>query len=508
MREVLIDGESLRLGDFIKVVKDGWKVKLSPAVKEKVDRSRRIVEEAISSKRVIYGITTGFGDLAKVVIPTDKIKELQRNLVRSHACGVGDPFPPSVVKGAMLLRLNALAKGYSGVRYELLEFLAEMINRDICPYVPMKGSVGASGDLAPLAHIALTMMGEGNVFYKGKVVPAYLALKEELLPPMTFEAKEGLALINGTSMMASVGGISLYEALNILKLADVSLSLSMEALKGIPDAFDLRIHKLRPHPGQEACASNVLKLIEGSEIIYLSPRERTQDAYSIRCAPQVHGAARDALNFLKEVLEREFNSVTDNPLVFPEDGEILSGGNFHGEPLAIGMDFLSIVLSEVASISERRIARLVDGHLSGLPDFLIFSKGLNSGFMISQYVAAALVSENKILSHPASVDSIPTSANQEDHVSMGMNSGLKLLDVIDNVYKVLSIEVLVACQGIDFRKPLRPGRGTSKAYSIVREETPFLVEDAPLYLEISKIEKLLKGGLFLKEVEETIGELL
>jgi len=294
-------------------------------------------------------------------------------------------------------------------------------------------------------------------------------------------------------MMASIGGVALHEALRILKIADISLSLSLEALKGIPDAFDPRIHALRPHPGQMECARNVLKLIDGSEIIYLHPsKERPQDAYSLRCAPQVHGASRDAISFFKLLLEREFNSVTDNPLVFPDDGKILSGGNFHGEPLAIGMDLVTIALSEVASISERRIARLVDGHLSGLPDFLIFSRGLNSGFMIPQYVAAALVSENKILSSPASVDSIPTSANQEDHVSMGMNSALKLLNVIDNVYKVLSIEVLLSCQGIDFRKPLKPGRGTSRAYSLIREEVPFLMEDAPLYVEISKVEKNLK----------------
>ncbi|MDK2871201.1 MAG: histidine ammonia-lyase [bacterium] len=507
MKEVVVDGDSLCLEDFIRVVKDGCKVKIHDKVKERVDKSRRVVEEAILSKRVVYGITTGFGDLAKVVIPLDKIKELQRNLIRSHACGVGEPFPPNIVKGAMLLRLNALAKGYSGIRYELLEFIAEMINRDICPYVPMKGSVGASGDLAPLAHIALAMMGEGSVFYKGKLVPASLALKEELLPPMVFEAKEGLALINGTSMMASVGAIALYEALRLAKLADIALSLSMEALKGLPDAFDSRIHRLRLHPGQEASALNVLRLIDGSEIIYLSPRERTQDAYSIRCAPQVHGAARDVISFFREVLEREFNSVTDNPIVFPDDREILSGGNFHGEPLAVGMDFLSIALSELANISERRIARLVDGHLSGLPDFLIFSKGLNSGFMISQYVAAALVSENKVLSHPSSVDSIPTSANQEDHVSMGMNSGLKLLKVIDNLYKVLSIETLLACQGIDFRAPLRPGKGTGRAYSIIREEVPFLVEDVPLYSEISKVEGILREDDFLLNVEEIVGEL-
>lgn len=507
MGEVVINGESLNLEGFIKVVRRGWKVRIAPEVKDEVERSRKVIEDAISSKKVVYGVTTGFGDLARVMIPPDKIKELQRNLVRSHASGVGEPFPPEIVKGAMLLRLNALAKGRSGVRYEVLEFLAEMINRDICPYVPRKGSVGASGDLAPLAHIALAMMGEGDVFYKGKRVPAALALKEELIPPMTFDAKEGLALINGTSMMASVGGIALYEALRILKIADVSLSLSLEALSGIPDAFDLRIHKLRPHPGQYACASNVLKLIEGSEIIYRYPKPRPQDAYSLRCAPQVHGAVRDAVSFFRGVLEREFNSVTDNPMVFPEDGEILSGGNFHGEPLAIGMDLLSMALSEIGNISERRIARLIDGHLSGLPDFLIFSKGLNSGFMIPQYVAAALVSENKVLSTPASVDSIPTSANQEDHVSMGMNSALKLLSVIDNVYKILSIEVLLSCQGIDFRKPLKPGRGTKTAYLIVRERIPFLVEDVPLYVEISKAEELLKGEDFLAEVEESVNGL-
>ena len=509
MREILVDGESLRLEDFIRVVKHGWKVKIAPGVKEKVNRSREFIDRAIGSRSVIYGITTGFGDLAKVMIPPDKIRELQRNLIRSHASGVGDPFPPEIVKGAMLLRLNTLAKGYSGVRYELLEFLAEMINRDICPYVPKKGSVGASGDLAPLAHIALAMMGEGEVFYKGKLTSASLALKEELLPPMVFDAKEGLALINGTSMMASIGGVALHEALRILKIADISLSLSLEALKGIPDAFDPRIHALRPHPGQMECARNVLKLIDGSEIIYLHPsKERPQDAYSLRCAPQVHGASRDAISFFKLLLEREFNSVTDNPLVFPDDGKILSGGNFHGEPLAIGMDLVTIALSEVASISERRIARLVDGHLSGLPDFLIFSRGLNSGFMIPQYVAAALVSENKILSSPASVDSIPTSANQEDHVSMGMNSALKLLNVIDNVYKVLSIEVLLSCQGIDFRKPLKPGRGTSRAYSLIREEVPFLMEDAPLYVEISKVEKILREDRFLSFVEEAVNGLL
>ncbi len=507
MGEIFVDGENLRLEDLVKVAKHGWKVRLADGVKEKVESSRRVIERAIESRKVIYGITTGFGDLAKVLIPPEKVRELQRNLIRSHSCGVGEPLPPEIVKGAMLLRLNTLAKGFSGVRYEVLEFLAEMINRDICPVVPMKGSVGASGDLAPLAHIALAMMGEGEVFYKGKRVPASLALKEELLPPVVFEAKEGIALINGTPVMAAVGALALNEAFKLFKIADIALSLSLEALKGVPDAFDPRIHKLRPHPGQMACASNVLNLIRDSEIIYGMPRERVQDAYSLRCAPQVHGASRDAASFVKIVLEREFNAVTDNPIVFPESGDVISGGNFHGEPLALSFDFLSMALSEIANISERRVARLVDGHLSGLPDFLIFSKGVNSGFMIAQYVAAALASENKILSHPASVDSIPTSANQEDHVSMGMNSALKLLRVIDNLYKVLSIEVLASCQGIDFRKPLKPGKGTEVAYSIVREKVPFLVEDVPLYLEISKVEELLRGSEFLQEVEDSIGGL-
>ncbi|MCD6363926.1 MAG: histidine ammonia-lyase [Synergistetes bacterium] len=508
MGEILVDGESLRLEDLVRVAKYGWKVKLTNDVKEKVERSRGVIEQAIELRKVIYGITTGFGDLARILIPPEKVRELQRNLIRSHSCGVGDPFPPEIVRGAMLLRLNTLAKGFSGVRYEILEFLAEMINRDICPVVPTKGSVGASGDLAPLAHIALTMMGEGEVFYKGKRIPASLALKEELLPPIVFEAKEGIALINGTPVMAAVGALALNEAFRLFKLADLALSLSLEALEGVPDAFDPRIHKLRPHPGQMACASNVLKLIQESEIIYGTQRERVQDAYSLRCSPQVHGASRDVASFVRSVLEREFNSVTDNPIVFPESGDVISGGNFHGEPLALSMDFLSIALSEVANISERRVARLVDGHLSGLPDFLVFSKGVNSGFMIAQYVAAALASENKVLSHPASVDSIPTSANQEDHVSMGMNSALKLLKVVDNLYKVLSIEILASCQGIDFRKPLKPGKGTRVAHSLVREIIPFLIEDVPLYLEIAKAEELLRGEEFLREVEDSVGGLL
>ncbi|HXF40329.1 MAG TPA: histidine ammonia-lyase [Blastocatellia bacterium] len=483
-----LDGASLTLEQTADVA-DGAEVSLAENAKGPVERARRFVEELVERGEVVYGINTGFGALADVSIPTGKLRELQVNLVRSHACGVGELLSERIVRAMILQRANVLAKGYSGCRLEVIETLVRMLNARVHPVIPSRGSVGASGDLAPLAHLALVVIGEGEAHYQGRRMPGGEALAAAGISPIALEAKEGVALLNGTQAMTSVGGLALLDAEHLTDAADVAGALSLEALKGTPVAFDSRIHAVRPHPGQIQSATRLRELIEGSEIRE-SHRDhavdpRVQDAYALRCMPQVHGAVRDSLAHARRILEIEINSATDNPLVFLETGEVLSGGNFHGEPIALTLDYAAIAIADLGTISERRVERLVNPDLSGLPAFLTPEPGTNSGMMIAQVVAASLIAENNVLAHPASVTNLPTSANKEDHVSMGMTSALKFAQVVRNVEMILAIELMCAAQGLEFLKPLKPGPRLAEAYSRIREFVPALDRDAPLsgYIE-------------------------
>jgi len=507
MSTVFINGYDLKLQDFIDVARHGYKVEITEEAKEKVAKSREIVDKFVDEKKVVYGITTGFGKFSDVSISKDEAQDLQRNLIISHSCGVGNYLSKEIARGIMLLRANALSKGFSGIRTETLNTLIEMINKDVTPLIPEKGSLGASGDLAPLAHMVLVMLGEGKALYDGKEMDGEEAMKMAGIDTIHLTSKEGLALINGTQVMTSVGAITAYDALMVMKLADISAALTTEALNGITDAFDKRIHELRPHPGQLATARNLLNLTSGSNATTRQGEIRVQDAYTLRCVPQIHGASKDALKYVLDKIEIEINSVTDNPLIFPDDLAAISGGNFHGQPMALAFDFLGIAISEMANVSERRLERLVNPQLSGLPAFLTPHGGLHSGFMIVQYSAASLVSENKILAHPASVDSIPSSANQEDHVSMGTIGARKARDILENTMNVLAMELLASTQAVDFKDPEKLGAGTKIAYDVIRKEISKLVEDRPMYVDINKLYDLVKNHKIVEAVESKIGSL-
>ena len=506
---LLIDDKNpIAIGDFIKVARGGAQAGLTESAKRAVLASRGFVEKVLESSQVVYGISTGFGEFAKVTISEGDRERLQRNLILSHSVGVGDFFPPDAARGIMLLRVSSLARGYSGIRLSTVEKLLELLNRGVVPAVPAKGSVGASGDLAPLSHVAAVLLGEGHALENGKPVPAAGALARAGIKPIELAAKEGLALINGTQAMTSVAALVCHDGRQLAKLADIAAAMSLEALRGTLAAFDLRIAGIRPHPGQMETARNILRLTEGSEIL-ASHRdcEKVQDAYSLRCASQVHGATRDALRRTEETVEIEMNSVTDNPIVMAGTGEIISGGNFHGQPVALAADYLKTALAEIANISERRLNRLVDPHLSGLPAFLTREGGVNSGFMIAQYTAASLVSENKVLAHPASADSIPTSANQEDHVSMGTIAARHAREVLENARHVLAIEMLAAAQGLDFvmEKGMAPGRGTRAAHRRIREAVPHLGEDRILSGDFGKALAMIADESLAAAVEEALG---
>ena len=495
IQQVEIDGNSLTL-EQTAAVADGARVTLAPNARERVERARNFVEQIIESGEVVYGINTGFGALSDVTIPPDKLRELQVNLVRSHSCGVGDPLTERVVRAMMLQRANVLAKGYSGCRASVIDALIQMLNAGVHPLIPSRGSVGASGDLAPLAHQALVVIGEGEAFYEGERLKGGEALRRANLEPLLLEAKEGLALLNGTQAMTAVGGLALLAAEALANAADVAGAMSLEALKGTPVAFDEKIHAARPHPGQMESARRLRGLIEESEIRE-SHRDhaidpRVQDAYSLRCMPQVHGAVRDSLAHARRILEIEINSATDNPLIFADAGEVLSGGNFHGEPIALALDYAAVAIADLGTISERRVERLVNPDLSGLPAFLTPNPGTNSGMMIAQVVAVSLIAENNVLAHPASVTNLPTSANKEDHVSMGMTSALKFQHVVKNVEIILAIELLCAAQGLDFLKPLKPGPRLEEVYSRVRRLVPFIERDAALSSYIESLVPLVR----------------
>ncbi len=482
-----LTGEDLSIDDVWAVAVDGAEAELAGAAREKMLAARELVDRAAhGASEHTYGINTGFGRFVSESIPPEQTRELQLRLLRSHACGVGEPYPDEVVRAAMLLRANALAKGYSGALPETVELLLACLNAGLVPHVPSRGSVGASGDLAPLAHLALPLVGEGEAWVGGERLDGRAALAQVGLEPTRLEAKEGLSLVNGTQFMAALGALGLVRAHRLARVADIACALTLEALQGSRTSFLPQVHALRPLRGQQASAANVLRLLEGSAIIE-SHRwcDKVQDAYSLRCAPQVHGACRDLLDYVDSTVSVELNSATDNPLVLVEDEMLVSNGNFHGQPLAFALDALAMGVSELADISERRVERLVNPNLSdGLPAFLTVDGGLNSGFMIPQYVAASLVSENKVLSHPASVDSIPTSAGQEDHVSMGNASGLKAWQVLANAERVLAIELLAGAQGVEFLAPLEPGAGAAAARAYVRTLSPRLLEDRSLSAEI------------------------
>jgi len=490
---VRIDGRSLDLDDVEAVAADGARVDLAEEARQRIAAARGVVDQILTSGQVVYGVNTGFGKLAEVRIPPDQLSRLQLNLLRSHSCGVGEPFSEPVVRAMLLLRANVLATGHAGCRVELVERVVDLLNAGVHPVVPCRGSVGASGDLAPLAHLALPVVGEGEAIFRGERLVGDEALHRAGIEPIVLEAKEGLALINGTQTSAAVAGLALVEVRRLLDAADVVCSLTLEAVAGTDAAFDPAVHEARPHPGQLTCAANLAILMEGSAIRE-SHRDcgRVQDAYSLRCSPQVHGAARDAFEHVRRVLEIELNSATDNPMVFT-DGRVVSGGNFHGAPIAVVFDYLAAALTDLASISERRQARLVDAALSGLPAFLSPEPGLNSGFMMVQVAAAALVSECKTLAHPASVDSIPTSAGQEDHVSMSTWSARKLASIVDLLRQVLGMEYMTAAQGVEFQRPLTSSVKLEEAITRLRERVPRLEEDRFLAPDIHEATSLVES---------------
>jgi histidine ammonia-lyase len=463
---------------------------------EALRSSRRAIDRLIAAGETVYGVTTGFGKFADRLIPPEALEALQRNLVMSHSVGVGDPLSEDVVRAMIVLRVAALARGYSGIRSETVQALVDMLNAHVVPVIPSKGSVGASGDLAPLAHLALVLIGEGEAFWDGERLAGGEALRRAQLEPVRLSAKEGLALVNGTQQMTAIGALVTADAENVLEVADIAGALSLEAVRGTNRAFDSRIQDARPHPGQIAAAAHLRELTGHSEIMasHRFDDHRVQDPYSLRCMPQVHGASRDAIAYVRRVIEVEMNSATDNPLVFAEEGDVISGGNFHGQPVALALDFAAIALAEIASISERRIEAMLDPNFSELPPFLTMHAGVASGFMVSQYTAAALVSENKVLAHPASVDSIPTSANQEDHVSMGVTAALKAREILRNVETVLAIELLCAAEGIDYRRPLRSSPRLEAVHALIRSELPRLDRDRPLYPDIACMTLMVRDG--------------
>jgi histidine ammonia-lyase len=507
---VLLTGDDLRVEDVWAVAVDGAEAGLADDALRKMAAARALVERAAHGQEEhTYGVNTGFGRFVSKSIPPELTEELQVRLLRSHACGVGDPYPAEVVRAAMLLRANALAKGNSGARIETVELLVACLNRGVLPRVPSRGSVGASGDLAPLAHLALPLIGEGEATVEGRLLPGADALAAAGLAPVRLEAKEGLSLINGTQFMAAVGALGLVRARRLAQAADLACAQSLEALQGSRTSFLPEIHALRPLRGQGESAANVIRLLDDSAIIE-SHRwcDKVQDAYSLRCAPQVHGACRDLLGYVESTVSVELNAATDNPLVLVDEELLVSNGNFHGQPLAFALDCLAMAVAELASISERRVERLVNPSLSdGLPAFLTADGGLNSGFMIAQYVAASLVSENKVLCHPASVDSIPTSAGQEDHVSMGNAAGLKALQVLANVERALAIELLAGAQGVEFLAPLEPGAGVRATRAFIRSLSPRLSDDRSLAPDIERVAAAIRNGDLGIAVEAEVGAL-
>jgi histidine ammonia-lyase len=508
MEAVVLDGQDIDLGALAAVARGGARVALGDRARAAIEASHAVVRRILAGETQVYGVNTGFGHLKDIRIPKDRLEDLQVNLIRSHAAGTGAPLDAAATRAVMFLRAHVLARGYSGVRPEVVASLVDHLNAGIMPVIPEQGSVGASGDLAPLAHLALALMGEGRVVLDGAPMPAAAAQARAGLAPLRLGPKEGLALINGTQVIAAIGGLALLEAQEVAALADLAGACTLEALKGSHRPFDPRLHALKPHRGQVDSAANLRALLADSAIARSHEGcGRVQDAYSLRCMPQVHGAAREAIRFTAGVLATEINAVTDNPIVFPTDGDLVSGGNFHGEAPAIALDTLAIAAAEIASISERRIERLMNPAHSGLHPFLARDAGVNSGFMMAQVTAAALVSENKVLCHPASIDSIPTEAGQEDHVSMGPIAARKARTVVTHARRVLAIEMLCAAQALDLLAPLAPGRGVAAAHAAVRRVVPFMETDRVLADDISGVDALLESGALRTAAEAVSGRL-
>lgn len=507
MTSLHIDGESLTLEAVREIAHhERIRVGIAPEACERMSASRKVVDDILSSGRIVYGINTGFGALSQVTISGDQVDQLQVNLVRSHAAGTGGPLAVPAVRAMMLLRANTLAKGFSGVRPLIVETLLAMLNAGVYPKIPSQGSLGASGDLAPLAHMSLVLMGEGEAFYQGACLPGGEALKKAGIAPVTLKAKEGLALLNGTQMMTALGTLALLKAEELLLMAELAGSMTIEAVKGSHKPFDEKIAAVRPHPGHQQSAAVMRGLLANSEINASHINcARVQDAYSLRCIPQVHGACRDLITSARRILEVEINAATDNPLVFP-DGQIISQGNFHGEPVAMAMEMLAMALCELGSISERRIDKLMNPVFSDLPAFLAgqHQEGLNSGMMIVHYTAASLVSENKILAHPAVVDTIPTSNDKEDHVSMGATAARKVTRILGHVQWILAAELLCAAEGLEYREGLKPGNGVWQAYQIIRETVSPLNRDRSLSGDVETIVALIENGALLKSIEKYV----
>lgn len=498
---LILNGEALTLENIREVAVHRRQIAIADDARKRMNDSYALVGKILKSGKPTYGISTGFGEFSRVHLSDDQNYRLQLNLIRSHASGTGKPFDEKTVRAIMLLRLNALCVGYSGINPEITDLLVSLINENITPVIPEQGSLGASGDLANLAHMSLVLVGEGRAYVGGVEMSGAEALACRGLQPVRLCGKDGLALINGTAVMLGVGSLAFLEAEDILTAANGAAALTFEALHGFRNAYDERIHKLRKKEGQKVVASTMLRLLEGSA--YADTRkEDVQDAYTLRCVPQVHGASYDAMRYVREALSSEANAVTDNPLVFTETGEVISGGNFHGQPLALALDFLGIAVAELANISERRTERLVNPQLSGLPAFLVEEGGVQSGFMIPQYVAASLVSENKVLAHPASVDSIPSSANKEDHVSMGAFAARKVRTIVENTRQVIAIELMCAAQAIDLQEKRDLGAGTQRLYDLIRQTIPMLTEDRPPSDDIKKIADLIATGAISRALQK------
>ena len=508
---VIINGRDLTVEEVIRVCRGYEKVEIAPEAKEAVIKARNYIEKKLEEGAVIYGLTTGFGKFANVVISREEAEQLQKNLIISHTCAMGQPYETRYVRAAMLLRCNALSRGNSGIRLETIQTMIDMLNAGIHPVIPEKGSLGASGDLAPLSHIALALIGLGEVEYKGKTVPAAEAMAKEGITPVVLAAKEGLALNNGTQMMTAVGVNVLWDAMHLMKTADIATAMTAEALHGITKAYDHKVHDLRGHQGQKDTAENLRTMLAGSKNAFEVQPSKVQDPYSLRCIPQIHGASRDAIQYVYEAVSRELNAVTDNPIVFPDEDEVISGGNFHGQPMALAFDFLKMAISEFADVSERRAERLINPQLSeGLPAFLTKYGGVCSGFMIAQYAAASMVSENKIYAHPACVDSIPSSGNQEDHVSMGTTSARTAAMVLDNAQKVIGIELAAAAQGIWLRQEIGESDisnlapATRAAYDYIRTVSAPVDEDILMHDELKKFDEMVKDFSILEAVERVV----
>ena len=503
-----LNGQGLSLEQVISVARRGEHAQIAAGAAPLIDRARVYVEGKLDSGAVVYGLTTGFGKFSDTYISREDAAKLQRNLIISHACAMGEPLPREVVRAVMLLRANALCRGNSGIRRSTIETLLAMLNAGVHPIIPEKGSLGASGDLAPLAHMVLVMIGEGEAEYKGERMAGALAMEKAGIKTVELAAKEGLALINGTQVMTAIGSLAAYDAMRLAKLADIAAAMTCEAQLGIKKAFDPKVQAVRAHEGQGACAANLLRLLEGSALAFDTQSGKVQDAYSIRCVPQIHGGCRDAISYVCAAATRELNSVTDNPIIFPEEDEAISGGNFHGEPMALAFDFLGIAMAELADVSERRTERLVNPALSnGLPAFLTKHGGLNSGFMIAQYAAASMVSENKVLAHPASVDSIPSSANQEDHVSMGTTAARKARAILDNAEKVLAIELFAAAQALWLRGEEKLAPATKAVYNRIREKVPPVNEDVVMYTNMNIVNEMVRSGELIAAAESVCGKL-